>query len=362
MNVATLALIQFLVFAQAPATNAAGNAAAGKALFEGPGGCANCHSIEDPARRFGPDLSWIGILRTPAALRRSLIDPDDQVFRRYYTVVVETKAGQRFEGLAQSEDDRSIEIREISAQSRSFLKSDLQSLKREERSLMPSYRSRFSDEQIDDLVAYLRTLRAMPPVDDGERTRTIGSVTENIDFFNRPDRNAEERSDDVIEALEIPEGATVADLGAGTGYFTWRLARKVGTHGKVIAVDIQKRMLELTEEAVKQHGLTNVAYLLATETDPRLPEGSLDLVFIAYSYHEFSEPEKTMAAVKRSLKPGGRLFVLEFAKESRLAPASSTHKMSLEEMRREIEPLGFELDQMLDFLPMQHGLIFKKRL
>jgi ubiquinone/menaquinone biosynthesis C-methylase UbiE len=85
------------------------------------------------------------------------------------------------------------------------------------------------------------------------------------------------------------------------------------------------------------------------------------MVFIAYSYHEFSQPETTMAAVRRSLKPGGRVFILEFAKESRLAPASTLHKMSLDEMRREIEPLGFELDQMLDFLPMQHGLIFRKR-
>jgi putative heme-binding domain-containing protein len=361
MRFAFAALMALVMSAtQTAPPTVAGDPVAGRALFNGAGGCASCHSLEEPTRSFGSDLSWIGILRTPAALRRSIVDPDDQVFRRYYTVVVETNAGQRFEGLGQTEDDRSIEIRDAGGESRSFRKSDLRSLKREERSLMPSYASKLSAGQIDDLVAYLRTLRAIPPVEDGDRTRTIGTVTETIDFFDRPGRNEEERSDELIDALEIPAGATVADLGAGTGYFTPRLARKVGPTGKVLAVDIQKRMLELTEAAVNKAGLGNVDYVLATDTDPRLPEASLDMVFIAYSYHEFAEPEQTMGAVRRSLKPGGRVFVLEFAKESRTAPASSTHKMSLDEIRREIEPLGFELDQMLDFLPMQHGLIFRK--
>ena len=363
MRVASVALIHLLtVAAQTAPTKATGNAVVGKALFDGSGGCVTCHSLEDPTRRFGPDLSWIGILRTPDALRRSLIAPNDQVFRRYFTIVVETKTGQSIEGLAQTEDDRSIQIRDSSGQLLSFLKKDLQDLRREERSLMPSYGSTFSAAELDHIVAYLRTLRSIPPVEEGERTRSIGSVSENIAFFNRPERDAEERPEAVMEALDIPEGAMVADLGAGTGYFTWRLAREVGPNGKVMAIDIQQTMLDLTAETVKRHGLTNVNFLLATETDPRLPESSLDMVFIAYAYHEFSQPEATMAAVRRSLKPGGRVFMLEFAKESRLAPASALHKMSLDEMRREIEPLGFDLDQMLDFLPMQHGLISKKRL
>jgi ubiquinone/menaquinone biosynthesis C-methylase UbiE len=85
------------------------------------------------------------------------------------------------------------------------------------------------------------------------------------------------------------------------------------------------------------------------------------MVFIAYSYHEFSEPETIMEAVRRSLKPGGRLVIVEYAKESKLAPASSLHKMSFAEIRSEIEPMGFELERILDFLPMQHGLIFTLR-
>ena len=120
-------------------------------------------------------------------------------------------------------------------------------------------------------------------------------------------------------------------------------------------------MLDLTKAAVAQHKLNNVDYVLATDEDPRLPEKALDLVFIAYAYHEFADPEAIMASVRRSLKPGGRVVVLEYAKESNIAPASPLHKMSFDEIRSEIEPMGFELDRILDFLPTQHGLIFTVR-
>jgi ubiquinone/menaquinone biosynthesis C-methylase UbiE len=164
-----------------------------------------------------------------------------------------------------------------------------------------------------------------------------------------------------VEALEIPEGGIIADIGAGTGYFTWRLARRVGPTGKVIAVDIKQRMLDLAADMVKQHGLVNVDFVLGRDADPRLPPRSLDLVFIAHSYHEFAEPERIMEAISRSLKPTGRLVVVEYAKESTLAPAAPLHKMSFDEIRQEIEPMGFELERILDFLPVQHGLIFTLR-
>src|SRR5262245_23814444 len=147
MSFAIVALIS-VILGQVDPSKAVGNAMAGKALFEGAGGCVTCHSLDEPSRRFGSDLSWIGVLRTPDALRKSIVDPDDQVFRRYYTVVVETKTGQRFEGLAQSEDERTIQIRDDSGQSRSFIKADLQALRREERSLMPSYALTLSASQI----------------------------------------------------------------------------------------------------------------------------------------------------------------------------------------------------------------------
>jgi precorrin-6B methylase 2/mono/diheme cytochrome c family protein len=297
----------FTVAAQSVPAGVAGDPATGKALFEGKGECLTCHSIENRGGRVGPDLSWIGLLRSRESLRHSLIDPDAQAHAKLFTAW------------------------------------------------------KFSASEIDHLVAYLRTLRAIWPSEPRERTRSIATVSENVEFFNRPERDAEERSDALVSALEIPDGAKVADIGAGTGYFTWRLAQHAGPKGKVIAVDIQQTMLNLAAETVKQHGLVNVDYVLGKENDPRLPQQSLEMVFIAYSYHEFSEPETIMEAVRRSLKPGGRLVIVEYAKESKLAPASSLHKMSFEEIRSEIEPMGFELDRILDFLPMQHGLIFTLR-
>jgi precorrin-6B methylase 2 len=218
-----------------------------------------------------------------------------------------------------------------------------------------------SAAEIDHLVSYLSGLKAIPPSEPRDRTRTIAPVTESVDFFDRPEREAEEKSDALIDALGIREGARVADIGAGTGYFTWRLARRVGPSGKVFAVDIRQSMLDITAQAVKAHGFANVDFVLGTENDPRLAERSLDMVFIAHSYHEFAQPETVMDAVRRSLKRGGRLVIVEYKKESQRAPAAPLHKMSLDEIRNEIEPMGFDLDRILDFLPVQHCLIFIPR-
>jgi len=135
----------------------------------------------------------------------------------------------------------------------------------------------------------------------------------------------------------------------------------VGPQGRVLAVDLQQAMLDRTAETVKQHGLVNVQFVRSTERDPKLQPRSVDVVFIAHSYHEFADPETMMEGVRRSLKPGGRLVIVEYAKEKRLAPASTLHKMSFDEIRSEIEPIGFDLDRILDFLPTQHGLIFTVR-
>ena len=275
------------------------DAIAGKAVFEGSGGCLGCHAVEGRGQKIARDLSWIGLLRTRAELREALAKEP--------------------------------------------------------------HAPKISAAEIDKVAAYLRTLRSLPPGDPGERTREVAPLSDNVGFFNRPERAAEEKTDALIDALDIRDGDRVADIGAGTGFFTWRLAQKAGPRGRVVAVDIQRAMLERAAAAMKARGLSNVDYVLATERDPKLPPRSLDLVFIAHSYHEFSEPEAMIEAVRRSLNPAGRLVIVEYAKEKRLAPASPLHKMSFDEIRGEIEPLGFELEQILDFLPMQHGLIFSVR-
>jgi putative heme-binding domain-containing protein len=348
------------LMAQNDLAKIAGNAASGKVTFDSKGGCVACHSIGDRGASLGPDLGAIGIARSVKSLRLALVDPDAEIDREYFTVVIETKRGQTIRGLALNEDDLSIQVRDIDGNPRSFLKDDLKSTRREQRSLMPSYASRLSGTEIDDLVAYLRTLRG-PAIAEGVKTRQPNHAFSDVSFLNRIGRDSEERPDSLVNALEIPFGATVAEVGSGTGYFTWRLAERVGPKGKVLAVDVQQTMLDLTAETVKKHQLANVEFVLGGESDPRLPAASLDLVLIANSYHEFTEPEAMVTAVSRSLKPDGRLVVIEFAEGHSFGPKDKTERMTIEQIRAEIEPMGFELDRVLDFLPIQHGLIFTKR-
>ncbi len=292
------AIFAFALFAQLPPPVST-DVDAGRVLFEGKGQCLSCHTVGEAGGRTARDLSWIGLLRIPDKLRAAVTNPAAH------------KAA-----------------------------------------------TTLTPEDIDRLVAYLRTLRTLWPLNPGLVERDIAPATENAPFFNRPQRDKEERPEQLLSALQIRPGATVADIGSGTGYFTWRLAQHVGRQGKVYAVDVQQSMLDLTKAAVAAHKLSNVEYVLATESSPRLPERSVDFVFIAYAYHEFGDPDAVMAAIRRALKPGGRVLVLEYAKESNIAPASPLHKMSFEEIRREIQPMGFVIDQLLDFLPVQHGVIF----
>ena len=301
MTVTAVAALFAIALSAQAAPPAPSDVDAGRELFEGKGQCLSCHRIADSGGRASRDLSWIGLLRTQEKLRAAVTNPTSH----------------------------------------------------------PSA-SALTPAEIDRLVAYLRTRRTLWALstDAPALEREIAPATENVPFFNRPDRDKDERPDLLMSALQIRRGATVADVGSGTGYFTWRLAQQVGPQGKVYAVDVQQSMLDLTRSAVDEHGLANVEYVLATDASPRLPERAVDLVFVAYAYHEFGDPEAMMRAIRRALKPGGRVVILEYAKESNIAPASPLHKMSFEEIRREIEPMGFVVDQLLDFLPVQHGVIF----
>ena len=181
------------------------------------------------------------------------------------------------------------------------------------------------------------------------------------DWLTRPERDDEEQPDRVVAALKIPQGATVVDLGAGVGYFTWRLAEAVGPSGKVIAVDIQEGMLDLLAANLKRRGIDNVELVLARPEDPNLPVGQVDLLMLVDVYHELAHPEATMAYVRRSLKPDGRVAIIEYRKEDPTVWIQPLHKMTVEEVRAEVEPVGFRLDEVMDFLPKQHIIIFKSR-
>jgi ubiquinone/menaquinone biosynthesis C-methylase UbiE len=180
------------------------------------------------------------------------------------------------------------------------------------------------------------------------------------DWLVRPERETEEAPDAALDAIGIARGATVADVGAGAGYFTWRLAERVGPAGKVYANDIQPEMLDLLRKNIAARHLNNVQTVLGTEDDPKLPAGQIDLIMLVDVYHEFSQPQKMLRKMRESLKPDGRLVLLEYRKEDPNIPIRPEHKMSVEEVRAEVQPEGFRFEKNLDTLPRQHILIFRK--
>jgi SAM-dependent methyltransferase len=179
------------------------------------------------------------------------------------------------------------------------------------------------------------------------------------DWLTRPERDKEEQPDRVVEALKIPKGATVVDLGAGVGYFTLRLAKQVGPTGRVLAVDIQQGMLDRLAQNLDGTSINNVETILASADNPGLPLNEVDLVLVVDVYHELAHPEKTLEHVRRSLRPGGRVVLIEYRKEDPEIPIHPLHKMTVEEVRGELEPMGFRLADLLEFLPRQHIFIFQ---
>jgi SAM-dependent methyltransferase len=176
----------------------------------------------------------------------------------------------------------------------------------------------------------------------------------------RDERESEEAPDAALDAIGIPKGAAVADIGAGVGYFTWRLATRVGPSGKVYANDIQTQMLEQLRKNMQQRKLSNVETILGAVDDPKLSAASVDLVLLVDVYHEFSEPQKMLRHIRDALKPDGRLVLLEYRGEDPAVPIRPEHKMTVAQVKAELEPEGFHLDRVDESLPRQHILIFKK--
>lgn len=178
-------------------------------------------------------------------------------------------------------------------------------------------------------------------------------------WLERPTREAEERTDLLLDNLPLEADDVVADLGAGTGYFSLPMARRVPA-GRVLAVDIQPEMLEIVSRRAQAAGLANVEPVLASETDPGLPPGQVDLVLMVDAYHEFSHPREVMTGIVRGLKPGGRVVLIEYRAEDPAVPILELHKMSEAQARREMEAVGLEWVQTRDILPQQHFLVFRK--
>lgn len=180
-------------------------------------------------------------------------------------------------------------------------------------------------------------------------------------WLERPERVDEERPDLLVEMLGLKKGDAVADIGAGTGYFSWRMASQVGSEGRVYAVDIQPEMLELLQKRMRERGVSNVTPVRGTITDPKLPADAVDLVLMVDVYHEFSHPYEMLEGITRALKPGGRVVFVEYRLEDPAVPIKRLHKMSEAQVKKEAAVLPLEWVETLDALPRQHVIVFRKK-
>jgi len=179
------------------------------------------------------------------------------------------------------------------------------------------------------------------------------------DWLERPSREVEERTHLFVERVEVEPDAVVADIGAGTGYVAFPMAERV-PQGKVLAVDIQPEMLEMIEQKKAELGVANVETVQGTGSDPRLPAGAVDLIYIVDAYHEFANPFEMGRAMFEALKPGGRLILLEYRGEDPRIPIKELHKMTEAQAKAEMAVVGLEWVRTDEYLPQQHVLIFRK--
>lgn len=181
------------------------------------------------------------------------------------------------------------------------------------------------------------------------------------EWLIRDSREREEQPRKLLEALQIQPGQQVCDFGCGNGYYTLQLAARVGTRGKVFAVDIQQEMLQLLQQRIAPRGITNIETVLATADDPNLPRGQLDLVLLVDVYHELDRPELVLRSIYAGLKQTGRVVLVEFRQEDDTVPIKPLHKMSQPQVVKELTANGFKLVGQFDELPWQHVLFFARR-
>lgn len=180
-----------------------------------------------------------------------------------------------------------------------------------------------------------------------------------IGWLERDEREREEAPSKAIQALDLQETDVIADIGAGSGYYTFRMAEKV-PRGKVLALDIQQEMLDFVQKQALQKNVTNVRTHLGKIDDLALPDASLDAALLVDAYHEFSHPVEMLKSLHRALKDDGRVYLLEFRGEDPLVPIKPLHKMTQEQACKEFAALGFFLEENRRHLPWQHLLVFKK--
>jgi precorrin-6B methylase 2 len=192
----------------------------------------------------------------------------------------------------------------------------------------------------------------------GREIAKVMGHTEGL-WLERPSREMTEQPQQVVDALDLKPTDVVADIGAGTGYFSFRISPSV-PQGKVLAVDIQPEMVDILDFLKKENEISNVASILGRVTDPNLPQESVDLALMVDAYHEFEYPKEMMAGIVRSLKPGGRVVLVEYKRENPLILIKALHKMTQKQARKEMKVVGLQWLETKNFLPQQHIMIFQK--
>lgn len=181
-------------------------------------------------------------------------------------------------------------------------------------------------------------------------------------WLERPGREAEERTDLLLAALALQPGEVVADIGAGTGYFSWRMAQRVGEGGKIYAVEIQQEMLDLLMANMRKQGVADrVVPVLGTVQDPKLPPAAIDTILLVDVYHEFDFPFEMARAMIAALKPGGRLVFVEYRGEDPTVPIKPLHKMTEAQVKKEMSVQPVTFDRTLTLLPRQHVIVFRRQ-
>ena len=179
-------------------------------------------------------------------------------------------------------------------------------------------------------------------------------------WLERPEREREEGTTEMINCLKLKEGDNVADIGVGTGYIAWRMAKKIEPKGTVYGVDIQPEMLEHLAQNMAKRGLKNVKGVMGTIKDPKLPPNSMDLVIMVDVYHEFSFPYEMMQGIVKALKPGGRVAFVEYRGEDPKVPIKRLHKMTEAQVKKEAALFALEHVETYKKLPWQHVVFFRK--
>lgn len=180
-----------------------------------------------------------------------------------------------------------------------------------------------------------------------------------ISWLERPEREKEERVTLLLKNMDLKPGMTVADIGAGSGYHAVRMAKMVGD-GKIYAVDVEPKMIDYLNKRIKEEGYKNIKTILGKEQSVELPAASIDIMIMVDVYHELSFPYEIARSMLDALKPGGKLFLIEYRAEDSTVPIKQVHKMTQKQAVKELRAAGFSFVKNIGNLPWQHCMVFSK--